>query len=89
MTGFAQSQLVNMNKYDALLIELGEKHYIPSGSQWPVEVRLLGLIFMQTALFIISKQFLGGFGNMGGFGLPTQSTTQKKSTKMAGPPNID
>lgn len=79
MTGFANEQFVHMNKYDSLLFELGEKHYVPTGSQWPVEVRLIGLMFMQTALFIISKQIMGSFK------MPS-SSFKKPTTKMSGPP---
>lgn len=86
MTGFAQEQIVHMTKYDALLIELGEKHYIPSGSQWPVEVRLLGLICMQTALFVISKQFMNSFKTNNLFTPP--SVQKKQGTKMSGPPSL-
>ncbi len=42
-----------MNTYDRLLIELGEKSYVDEESQWPVELRLVGLIFMNTAAFIM------------------------------------
>jgi hypothetical protein len=55
MKGFTQQQLTSMNSYDSLLIELGEKNYVPTGSNWSVEVRLLGLILMNAAVFVVSK----------------------------------
>jgi len=61
MAGFAQEQIANIGRYDQLLLELGEKNYAPDApEQWPVEVRLLGLVVMQAALFILSRQFFGG-----------------------------
>ena len=47
--------MLSLNSYDKLLIELGEKSYIPSGSKWPVEVRLFIMIIMNAAFFIVGK----------------------------------
>lgn len=55
MEGFTQQQILSMSSYEKLLIELGEKTYVPEGSKWSVEVRLLGLVIMNTAFFVISK----------------------------------
>jgi len=56
MEGYTQQQTLYMNKYEKLLIELGEKSYVPSAvSKWPVEIRLMALVLFQTAVFIISK----------------------------------
>jgi hypothetical protein len=41
MSGYTMSQLRIMNRYDTLLAELGEKWLVSSGSEWPVEARLL------------------------------------------------
>tara|TARA_B110000483_G_scaffold239904_1_gene319379 strand:+ start:914 stop:1723 length:810 start_codon:yes stop_codon:yes gene_type:complete len=54
MAGFSQQQMHQMNKYEKLLIELGEKSYIPKRN-FPVEVRLLGLIIFNAVLFGFSK----------------------------------
>lgn len=63
MSGFTQQQIISMNSYEKLLIELGEKSYVPSGSKWPVEVRLLFLVIMNCAFFIISKMILKKTGS--------------------------
>lgn len=56
MEGYTQQQTLYMNKYEKLLIELGEKSYVPSAiNKWPVEIRLMVLILFQTTIFIVSK----------------------------------
>lgn len=90
MQGFTQQQIISMNTYDKLLIELGEKSYIPQGSNWPVEIRLLGLVLINVAFFIFGKiilkktggNFMGMVNSMNK-SVPQNASFQKR--KMKGP----
>lgn len=102
MEGFTTQQMASMSSYEALLVELGEKSYVAEESAWPVELRLVGLITMNAAVFITSKMLMNRTGtdllklfqsmNIAGNGSsgipqePVRMNTQKR--KMRGP-NID
>ena len=92
MKGFTQHQIMNMNNYERLLIELGEKSYVPTESDWPVEVRLLIMILIQAAVFVLGKVIMNktgsnvlsmfnSLGAMGGGG----GEKQAPKRKMKGP----
>jgi hypothetical protein len=96
MKGFTQQQLISMKSYDKLLIELGEKNYEPVGSsKWPVEVRLIFLIIINSAFFIGSKIILSKSGTnfidiMNNFSSFATSSEKAPKKKMKEPPlNLD
>jgi len=82
MEGFTQQQIVSMNSYDKLLIELGEKSYMPDGSRWPIEVRLLFMIIMNAAFFAVSKMII----NKTGSNLMGMMNTMMSSNNSPPPP---
>jgi len=84
--GFAMEQITGMNKYESLLVELGEKNNT-SGffANLPIEVRLLGTIVMNALVFILTKKMMSKV--MSGFNTAPTSQPPKKN-KMKGP-NIE
>lgn len=94
MQGFTQQQILNMGSYERLLIELGEKNYVPQGSEWPVELRLMFMIIINAGVFIVSKlimkrtgtNFMSMMNSMNEFHKSTANEFPKR--KMRGP-NID
>ena len=89
MQGFTQQQIIQMHSYEKLLIELGEKSYVPSGSKWPVELRLLFMIIMNAAFFLVSKMMMKKTGaNLMGMINSMNKTKSQPSApkrKMRGP----
>jgi hypothetical protein len=101
LTGIAENQIGMMDQYDPLLVEIGERPYAQFGSGLPVEIRLLGLILFQTAVFYVCKKmdeqgnflsmvFRGAAGQpspgMSTGGSTSQSSTSSRSSKP-GPNN--
>jgi hypothetical protein len=80
MNGFAREQITAIEKYNHLLVELGEKSYSPDGSQWPVEVRLLGTILIQTGIFIVSRMVMKNFTSSS-FNIPQPQEAPKRRMK--------
>lgn len=62
LAGFTVQQTKMMHKYDRMLIELGEKSYSRFGSNIPVEVRLLGTVIFQAAIFFLGKVVVESYG---------------------------
>lgn len=61
--GFTQQQILNMNQYERILVEIGEKSYVPEDKQIMPELRLLGIIFMNAATFVGTKMLFKGTGS--------------------------
>ena len=90
MEGFTQQQILNMNSYEKLLIELGEKSYVPTGSKWPVEVRLFFVVIMNAAFFIVGKMIMKKTGSnimnmINNMNNRVPTATGIKKPKMKGP----
>ena len=86
MEGFAQQQIASMSSYDQLLIELGEKTYVPEESKLPVEIRLLGMIVVNAAIFIVSKMIMKKTGtNIMGMMNASRPSKSKQPKKMESP----
>ena len=96
MQGFTQQQILGMHNYEKLLVELGEKSYVPTGSKWPVEIRLLSVIIMNAGFFIVGKMIMRRtganlMGMMNSMQAPeTSSDIPKPKRRMKGPSiNLD
>jgi hypothetical protein len=100
IAGFAQEQMVKINDYESILLEIGEKHYVSESKQWPAELRLLGVVAMNAAMFVLPKVLLkaaGGSNIFSGIGdlmngisseksNPSQQTSNpSQKTKLRGP----
>lgn len=57
--GFAKAQIKVMEKYDRMLIELGEKDRNRWQVNLPIEIKLIGFVILQMGMFWLAKK-LGG-----------------------------
>jgi len=55
MKGYFKNQFKYMNKYQMLLIELGERNYSSFGEGWPVEARILLMALFNGVIFVMVK----------------------------------
>jgi Family of unknown function (DUF5767) len=78
LEGFAKAQMASKDQYDRYLIELGDRNYLDWGSTLPIELRLLGFIFIQAAFFFIMK-------NMGNSLMGNKILHQTNPKRMRGP----
>lgn len=95
MEGFAVQQFKLMHRYDRLIIELGEKSYSTWGTNLPVELRLMGLVLFNAAVFYLGKIIAEKYGDsaaeffMSFSGQPPQPkaspATNTAQPKMRGP----
>ena len=58
--GFASQQIAGLNQYEKILLEIGEKHSVSMSSQWPPELRLAGMVFMNAAVFLGTRMLFKG-----------------------------
>jgi hypothetical protein len=61
--GYTFNQLALMNRYEKLLVELGEKSYGSVGSSWPVEARIIFMTLINAVIFLVIRlvaSYLGG-----------------------------
>jgi hypothetical protein len=63
MTGFAEQQILSINQYEQVLIEIGEKSYFKAPSQMAPEFKLLMLIGFNVVIFVISKMIFKSTGD--------------------------
>jgi hypothetical protein len=93
--GFTLQQIKMMYKYDRMLIELGEKSYTRWGMNLPVEVRLIGMILFQAAIFYLGKIIADNYGDSvaelfkGFTGQPPAGPSSEKATERTQPETKD
>jgi len=62
MGGYTINQLTMMNRYNRLLVELGEKSSVGMGSSWSPEVRIGVLAIVNAIVFLVIRLIADYFG---------------------------
>jgi len=81
MSKFAKRQTDQIQAYDHLLIELGERSYSQWSTSLPVEVRIMCLILFNAAIFYLGK--IGILGDV--MNIISNPGNKSKKKKMKGP----
>lgn len=86
LSGFTAQQMLIMDKYDVMLIELGEKQYSSWSMNAPVEVKLILFVLWQAVIFYIAK-LLGDKGASSILAVFAGITGQPQQTQQNKPEN--
>ena len=85
MEGMTSYHVRRMQRYDKLLIELGEKSYSRLGASLPVEIRLIGLVLFESLAFYVGKQIIAKGGENIGAILGMMDMTNVNQTPQSQP----
>ncbi len=55
LSGFAAQQMNDLQQYESMLIELGERPYSTWSNNFPIELRIVGTTLFSACLFFIIK----------------------------------
>lgn len=86
MGGFAEQQILSMNQYEQVLVEIGERSYFKAPSQMAPELKLVLLIGFNAVIFLISKMILKASGDniLGSI----NKMAEKKEPAQQSPPKV-
>lgn len=83
--GLAREQLSNMDQYNRMLVEMGERKYMPTGEGMPVEMRLVLSMAMNSAIFVAMRKIGGATVSSDDIGPKPSAVPLGKARSMAGP----
>ena len=66
LRGYTKSQLATINRYDRLMLELGEKYYVQGNSNWPVEMRFMMMAGFNAIIFVVIRYLCKNIGDESG-----------------------
>lgn len=84
ISGFTVDRIKRINRYNRLLLELGEREYTSIGANWPVEVRLCIFVLVDAVIFYIVSRIVGGNTQLMEVILGTISGAPSKSADNGG-----